>query len=719
MRARWTRAKRRSSRPEACRNSASSQRGAEDALDDDDQLSSSENYHCRADDLSLSSLLQALPPRLSYAQLARLLWTTDYWHIFMLELQQHESIASRVLDTVVAVRTSRQGYVGDDTAAILRLSSAAAALARENSRKRLPFSIVAKSISWLMQRVPNRIWASERKQRRLVSKQVCIRILDEMTWCRPSPAFAIHNDVAFVYADQTYCMRGTSNKPERVQYVDHQNLPVRIERETVLNSVVIAVPQVVTPQLGPLELADIRANGVYRQPFEMVHAPMAENRVRESLVDMLTQVLARLSTVAQRAECSVEELPQHEITEALLGRPHVNPGGPSYFTVLPTVRDCSTQSYQDGYKLMHAAHEAVGHPSVLRLGGDGQLVLLLSYLKRKFPQQYKHVLIDSGDFHAYAHFMFALNELFWDSCLSRFAGVLEIDNVYERMPNLENNNYQKVLNFHQAVGLAIVTFFITRVQSPPPQLLIANPMAYVQHINSAPALVLFHCMMYVCSPEITYHRAIRAGDGATIPKVLAYAFHVHRTVHKTQEQQITLISLISYYCIHPALRLFKDAMSSLSLLGRTGANMAFDRLVEWINLRQSERSSSFQSYDGALQFTNRMQPMLHVDAAFSAAALGNRSDADAGYDPRIEHQVRRLIRVFERDVGCNLTIECPNNPFWHTGIDVPLETGPTRERRPWSYVWEVAMGRIAGRQASAQTSYDNVQERLGDRMFAM
>lgn len=102
--------------------------------------------------------------------------------------------------------------------------------------------------------------------------------------------------------------------------------------------------------------------------------------------------------------------------------------------------------------------------------------------------------------------------------------------------------------------------------------------------------------------------------------------------------------------------------------------MAFDRLVEWINLRQSERSSSFQSYDGALQFTNRMQPMLHVDAAFSAAALGNRSDADAGYDPRIEHQVRRLLRVFERDVGCDLTIECPNNPFWHTGIDVPLET---------------------------------------------
>lgn len=559
----------------------------------------------------------------------------------------------------------------------------------------------------------------EPKQRRLISKQVCIRILDEMHACRPLPEFTLHDDVAFLFVDQTYCMRGSSNKPERVQYVDHRNLRVRIERETVLNSVLIAVPKAVTPELGAEQIEDIRANGVYRQPFEVVHTPLSEAHVRASLGDMLLDVLSPLGTRASNLGCVLDELPTDVIAEVLLGRPNVDPGGPSYFTVLPTVRDCSTQSYQDAYKIMHAAHMSVGRPAVLRLGGDGQLVLLLSYLKRKFPQQYRHILIDSGDFHAYAHLMFGLNELFWEACLASFAKVLEIDNVYERMPNLENNNYQKVLAFHQCVTVAIVTYLLKHVKSPPPELLVTNPIAYLQQVNSAPAVVVLQCLLCLGSPELSYHRAIRGGHGAKIPRILAYAFHVFRTVHKTQEQQISLIALISYHCIHPALRLFKDSMSSLSLLGRTGANMAYDRLVEWINLRQSERSSSFQSYDGALQFTHRMQPMLHVDAAFSAAALGHSSDADAGYDPRIQNQVRRLLHMFERDIGTDLTLDSPNNPFWHTGIDVPLETGPTRERRPWSYVWEVARGRLAGRQASAQTAYDNVQERLGDRMFTI
>lgn len=712
-RARWTRTKRRRARVLRLSSAVS------ESVDVANPIESSSDTVTAVEELSVASLLRSLPPRLTSGQLARLLWTTDYWRIFALELQQHASISTVVLETFMTVRTSRQGAIADDSAALLRLSSTAAALAREHSRKAMPFSIVAKSISWLMQRVPNRIWAMERMQRRLISKQVCVGILDCMTECRPPPEFVLSDDVAFLFADQTYCMRGSSNRPERVQYVDHRNLPVRIERETVLNAVVIAVPRAVTPELGAAAVADIRENGVYRQPFEVVHAHIAEARVRANLAELLCDVLAPLAVCARQHDCSLEELSADAIAQALLGRPNVDPGGPSYFTVLPTVRDCSTQSYQDGYKIIHAAHAAVGQPAVLRLGGDGQLVLLLSYLKRKFPQQYKHVLIDSGDFHAYAHFLFGLNELFWDACLSRFARVLEIDNVYERMPNLENNNYQKVLSFHQAVALAIVTYLVKRVKSPPPELLLANPMAYLQQINSAPALVMFQCLLYVLSPEISYHRAIRSGDGSTIPKILAYAFHVHRTVHKTQEQQITLIALISYYCIHPALRLFKDAMSSLSLLGRHGANMAYDRLVEWINLRQSERSSSFQSYDGALQFTHRMQPMLHVDAAFSAAALGHSTDADAGYDPRVLNQVRRLLDVFERDVGDDLTVFSPNNPFWHTGVDVPLENGPTRERRPWSYVWEVAQGRLAGRQASPQTAYDNVQDRLGDRMFAM
>ena len=105
------------------------------------------------------------------------------------------------------LRTSRQGDLANDAPALLRLSSMTASMSREMSRKILPFSIVAKSISWLMQRVPDRVWVSERKQRNLVSKSVATNVLDEMLLCRPPPSFEVHSQVGCTYACISLCAR--------------------------------------------------------------------------------------------------------------------------------------------------------------------------------------------------------------------------------------------------------------------------------------------------------------------------------------------------------------------------------------------------------------------------------------------------------------------------------------------------------------------------------
>ena len=700
---RWTQAKR------------TRARGAEE-----EELCAAEAHtlqQVHSQELDVPKLLEALPVYLSVAQLARLLWTTAYWKIFMLELQQFPEISAPMLVLFESIRTGRQGDLCTDQAALMRLSSSTAALAREHSRKIVPFSVVAKSISWLMQRVPHRVWRGELKLRRLVSKGYLLPVLDEMFDCRPPPLFEVHNQVAFLYADQTYMMQGTSSKPDRVQFINAENLPVQIHRETVLNAVNIAVPLAVTPRLDAAALAEIQMDGVYRPPFNRVLEHLSEVRVRSTLTEFLVSTLALVSTAAAHKGSSVTLLSAEEITRALVGRPDVDPGGPSYFTVLPTVRNCSTQSYEHGFKILSLAGRTFGQVPILRAGGDGQLVLLYSYLKRRFPERCKHILIDSGDLHAFAHFIFALNELFWFCCMCCFATELEIGNVYEHMPNLENNNYSKVLHLFQPVTAAIVVYFTTVVQQPPPRLFYANPMAYKQQLNSAGGLVLFYCLLYLGSPSVYYQQSIRTGRGQNIPKVTAYALHVHRTVHKTQEQKISLIALISFYCIHPALHLFKVTMCSLSLLGHFGANMAYDRVVEWVNARQSERSSSFHSFAGALHFTTRLQPMLHVDAAYSAAALGRVGECDRGFDPRTVHQVQRLVDLFITKLGTDLTIPTPDNPFFHTGNAVPLATGSTMERRPWEYVWNVSRGASAGKNATPQSITAWVLDHLDHHFF--
>ena len=71
------------------------------------------------------------------------------------------------------------------------------------------------------------------------------------------------------------------------------------------------------------------------------------------------------------------------IMHAVLGRPNVDVGGPDYITDLPPMMDRDTNNYVDMVYIMRAALDFYGFvPLVLRAIGDGQSVLMLSYLKR-------------------------------------------------------------------------------------------------------------------------------------------------------------------------------------------------------------------------------------------------------------------------------------------------------------------------------------------------
>ena len=135
----------------------------------------------------VDELLCNLPRNLSTPQIARLLWTNRYSEIAVCSLRQYAGVSEQVGALFHSLRSNGAGEVSYDRASLVRLVSTTSALAREQSRKILPFIIVAKSISWLMQRTPNRIWRGERLERRLVHKSVCIGILEEMMRCRPGP----------------------------------------------------------------------------------------------------------------------------------------------------------------------------------------------------------------------------------------------------------------------------------------------------------------------------------------------------------------------------------------------------------------------------------------------------------------------------------------------------------------------------------------------------
>ena len=526
--------------------------------------------------------------------------------------------------------------------------------------------------------------------------------------------------VNFVYGDQTYKQRGTSTRAQRLHFIDGNGLPLNIEREVVFNSVHLPVPRALTAQLDRQAVLQISQQGVYcGPPFATLLTPLHEASGKASLVKFMRRQLDLIEAAAQRGGVQVSSLSDVQIMDTLVGRPASDPGGATYVNILPTLRDTNTQSYSDGYATFEHFHRCLPPTLIWRIGGDGQYNLLWSYLKRRHPERYKHVWIDVGDFHAFAHFMFALNEIYWLVCLCAFAAHLQRRNLQKRIPNLENNNYAHVLTFLQAVAVAIVVYFTIRVHSPRPALLYANPAAYYQQIHSAGGKVLFQCLLHVGFPVLTYQRSIRSRDGTLLPELHAYAVHLHRVVHKTQEKVIMVIALLGYYCIHPALQVLKAAFCAMSVLGRMGSCMAFDRFVEYINLRQSQRNSSFRAFDAALHYTPHLLPMLHVDAAYTAAVSGGEAGGDAGYDPRMIHEVQRLVELFESKLGRDLTIPSSTNPFWHTGNAVQLDSGSAAGMRPWFHLWDVWSGQSAGDGLVAQACALWLQDLLADHMFTM
>ena len=569
-----------------------------------------------------------------------------------------------------------------------------------------------------MQRVPLRVWADERRRMQVVHKAVCKKLLDLMLECRPLPSFVVSPFVNFVYGDQTYKQRGSSSRATRLEYIGSDGLPLNIEREVVFNSIHLPVPAALVPQLDAAAFATIRQRGVYSgAPFATLLQHLHWPAVQGSLADFMVEQLAVVTAAAHALNKTPVSLSRAEILDALVGRAMVDPGGPTYFNILPTLRECDTKSYADGYRSWEHFQRCLPAAPVWRVGGDGQYNLLWSYLKRRHPDRFKYVWIDVGDFHAFAHFLFALNEVFWCVCLCAFAAELGRTNIQQRVPNLEHNNYTHVLTFQQAVAVAIIIYFTHIVESPPPALLYASPVAYFQQIHCAGGKVLFHCLQHVGCPVLTYQRSIRSRNGEPLPKLHAYAVHLHRAVHKTQEKVIMVIALLGYYCVHPALQLLKRAFCAISLLGRFSSCMAFDRLVEYINLRQSQRNSSFKAFDSALHYTPHLLPMMHVDAAYTAAVSGGDGGGDAGYDPRLMREVERLLAMIEQKIGKDLTIASDTNPFFHTGNGVNLNAGAAREYQPWEWLMRVASGRSAGNGMAAESCALWLQDLLRDHMF--
>lgn len=648
-------------------------------------------------------------------QIARTLWRSDYVELFDAEYKENKqrlgpgystiqsSYARRLQGQRLAEYQQRvQGRERDQMA--IAIHSA-------NMRAWTP-SFLARSVAYFSH-TTGFLHGTETHGRRLASRPSTLKFLRMMRDVRPAPKFAVGPHVALYVADQTYQWVGMKKRGRRqsLERHDAHGMPMAITHEVYVNSVKVHLPCTLGT-LSEAALAAIAANkgSPYTEDYHKVLDILEPSEVEASLADFASDALASIThvmpTSSQPADLSIRQ-----VASALFGRPLIDPGGASEFDILESLMQTDTKSYDDFMKIMRFLSAHSSPSTVVELfAGDGQSCIGAKNLKRKFPALYARWLIIVGGFHEHAHFMFAITEGFWHCLLfTCFVRILQLENIREKTNNLEHNAYAHHQNGHHVVTIAICSYLLQDVVSPPPQLLLRDLGLYqAQCVNNATATVLLMYLRHGGFPVLQWQRAAREGSGTKLKKLFAYGYHVCRSVaHKPVCVQILLIGLLGYCCAHPELQPVLESTVSLSLLGRPGSNMFLDRLLEYINKIQqgAQRSANAASFGRALDLTSLLRAILHVRHTYQAAESG-AAESDDPITPSMLVQARLLQDYFLLTLGRDLTVYDIYNHFWHTGHPVPLHTGDYRKKMPWDFIARVMTARSAGKGRARHERWD-------------
>ena len=156
------------------------------------------------------------------------------------------------------------------------------------------------------------------------------------------------------------------------------------------------------------------------------------------------------------------------------------------------------------------------------------------------------MLILSGNFHAFGHFLFAGQESYHDCYTRSHARVLHREKVPKHIPDFQMDSFRHILAHTLEVTIGTYTYFLRDVVQPPPNMLLSDPMLYDASLAAAGGKVAFKYLLQVGIPALHWLRAGRKSDGDKCEKLHAHAWHMNRaTTHKVNAVMISFLALMS------------------------------------------------------------------------------------------------------------------------------------------------------------------------------
>ena len=643
-------------------------------------------------------------------ELAAALWSTSWDEIIAAEIAAYTQMGLMDAALELKVKAPPSSYdvqrrrnetrLPAKLRRVIDQSRAAAAIAvRQANQQTYPFSIGAQSITSMTRRMNVKDWRSLLAKRELLSRTTTTKLIRSMMECKPALPFIQMAGVRFFIYDQCYKKKGKSRGQHRAaEKVDASGDLVDLISMVIINSIELPIPHCLYGGITTAERNSLSTTGPYVLPFIGVLRNVAIDAVKASTFEFMKETGGWIDQVRQR--CSLSRLGSMnvaQIARAAIGRPNVD-GGRSHFRFNAPILNCDTKSHADAVRIVKSFEDLAPDAEVLICLGDGQSMLQMARLKRKFPDRYRHILIACGNFHAFGHFMFGGHESFFDCFKGYFARLLHKEKVPKLIPDFENDSYMHILEFDLPLAIGTLAYFVSDVMQPPPELFISDPVLYLSLLNHAGGIVSFRFLQNVGVPVLHWLRSGRKSDGDKVEKLHALAFHMNRaTTHKVNCVLISLLAMLSTVCTHHKLSGIVRAMVSSSFTGKIGSLVYCDRMAEFLNLLQDERDGKFAAFERSLHFSQDMEAMLHVTQMWTCVEQGD----SPLHDP-VRQSTLNAAEVVRAELlkkcGSDLTIHEEKNPFWWTGSPVGLSKGSAQSYQPWEYWWQVAEGKATGKQ---------------------
>ena len=355
---------------------------------------------------------------------AQQMWTPDYSVQLEIEKLQVPDLRAQVAGLFASqVSTYRTRLTSPtlieryDAKTERMIRDTTAVARRRRNQLDIPFSVFARSGSYMNQRVAERVWKDSQHGLRIVHRDTVMKLLDYMLLTEPAAPFMLNPWISVFGVDQCNMWQAAANTKKGhfrgAERINAQGMPVSIRSETVLNIVERQVPLTMA-MLNGAEVQQIKEHGPYTEDWHNVLPLLDPRNVERDKWEWADSLMARVE--ARDAPPHQPEMPTTELEVVLrcLGKPRAKPSGPSPIKIHEPIPKCETQSFQDVVKMWA---RLLGHctASVLCviIYCDGQLVELLRTCKIRWPSEYKRLLIGNGFFHSFAHFCFVLIKGYW------------------------------------------------------------------------------------------------------------------------------------------------------------------------------------------------------------------------------------------------------------------------------------------------------------------